>query len=234
MTASARMTPLHRFHLDLLEAYGPQGWWPLLGHAGSNPTKTGSRRGYHPGDYTFPHDTQERFEICAGAILTQNTAWPNVEKALQALASAGALAPGAILALPEPELATLIRPSGYHNTKAKKLKFYASFFNQVGDRTPSRPELLAVWGVGPETADSILLYAYRAPEMVVDAYTRRIAERLAWLDGPLTYDRLKQYCAERLPRDLETCQEFHALVVEHAKRAKAHPAGDWSRPFPGR
>ena len=225
-------TPLHRFHLALLEAYGPQGWWPLLGHDGGNPTKTGSCRGYHPGDYSFPHDAGERFEICAGAILTQNTAWPNVEKALQALASAGALGPEAILALPEPELAALIRPSGYHNTKAKKLKCYADFFKQLDGRTPNRSDLLAVWGVGPETADSMLLYAYREPEMVVDAYTRRIAERLAWLEAPMTYDRLRQFCAEGLPRDLETFQEFHALAVEHAKRAKAHPSGDWSRPFP--
>ncbi len=70
------LSALHRFHLELLETYGPQGWWPLLGHVGINPTKTGSLTGYHPGDYTFPRNEIERFEICTGAILTQNTAWP--------------------------------------------------------------------------------------------------------------------------------------------------------------
>ena len=132
---------LHRFYLKLLAAYGPQGWWPLLGHAGSNPTKTGSIAGYHPGDYAFPRNEAERFEICTGAILTQNTAWPNVEKALKALAASGALQPEAFLDLPEAELAALIRPSGYHNTKARKLKELAVFFRKLQGRIPTRDEL---------------------------------------------------------------------------------------------
>jgi endonuclease-3 related protein len=81
----------------LYAAYGPQGWWPLLEHRGSNPTLTGRLTGYHPGDYSFPRTEAQRFEICCGAILTQNTAWPNVEKALQALADQGLLAPRWIL-----------------------------------------------------------------------------------------------------------------------------------------
>ena len=120
-----------------------------------------------------------------GAILTQNAAWPNVEKALRALEAPGILDPGAILAQAEPELAALIRPSGYHNAKARKLKELATFFRDLQGRTPSRSELLAVWGIGPETADSIRLYAYGQLEMVVDAYTRRVFERRPGCPPPL-------------------------------------------------
>ena len=226
------MSPLHRFHRDLLEAYGPQGWWPLLGHAGTNPTKTGSITGYHPGDYTFPRTGAERFEICVGAILTQNTAWPNVEKALKSLSGADALSPEALLSLPAPELATLIRASGFHNAKALKLKELASFHRKLEGRIPTREALLAVHGIGPETADSIRLYAYGQPEMVLDAYTRRAFARLGCVSNDIRYEPLKAFCVEGLPRDTELYQEFHALVVEHAKRAKALKAEDWSRPVP--
>lgn len=226
-------TTLLHFYRNLLDAYGPQGWWPLLGHDGVNPTKTGSISGYHPGDYAFPRNEAERFEICAGAILTQNTAWPNVEKALRALQEAAALAAGAILDLPEAELAALVRPSGYHNTKARKLKAFAAFHQDLRGRVPERDELLAVWGVGPETADSIRLYAYGQPEMVVDAYTRRIFDHLGWVPAAATYGTLKQYCAAQLPRDTVTCQEFHALIVEHAKRIKASRTEHWEEPVTG-
>ena len=103
----------------LLEAYGQQGWWPLLGVKGCNPTKTGSVRGYHPGDYSHPRDEEERFEICVGAILTQNTAWTNVEKALRRLAAAELLEPTAILSCPTDRLRDAIRPSGYFNAKTR-------------------------------------------------------------------------------------------------------------------
>jgi endonuclease-3 related protein len=224
------VTTLHRFHLDLLEAYGPQGWWPLLGHAGSNPTKTGASKGYHPGDYAFPRNAAERFEICTGAILTQNTAWPNVEKALRALEAAAALTPDAILGLPLPDLAALIRPAGYHNTKARKLQAMATFFRNLRNRTPDRGELLAVWGIGSETADSIRLYAYGQLEMVVDAYTRRVFERAGFLPAPASYDDLKQHCVANLPADVSVYQEFHALIVEHAKRLRSQKTEDWASP----
>lgn len=226
------MTPLHRFHRDLLDAYGPQGWWPLSEHAGTNPTKTGSTHGYHPGDYTFPRTAQERFEICTGAVLTQNTAWPNVEKALRALIQADALSPSAMLAAIEIDLAALIRPSGYHNAKARKLKHLAAFFRELDGKTPSRDQLLAVWGIGPETADSIRLYAYGQTEMVVDAYTRRILEQAGWIPPKTGYDELKRFCMEGLPGDTHMYQEFHALMVEHAKRLKKRGKEAWSRPEP--
>jgi endonuclease-3 related protein len=218
--------PLYRFYRELLGAYGPQGWWPLVGHDGVNPTKSGSAKGYHPGDYAFPRSDAERFEICTGAILTQNTAWPNVEKALRALSETGTLNPEAFLALPEPDLATLIRPSGYHHTKARKLKALAFFYQKLQGRTPSREGLLTVWGVGPETADSIRLYAYGELEMVVDTYTRRVFQRLGLATARTSYDELKRLCIEHLPAEVNLYQEFHALVVEHAKRLKASRSED--------
>lgn len=233
MPSPPRPNALHAFHLGLLAAYGPQGWWPLLGHAGINPTKTGSITGYHPADYTFPRNEAQRFEICTGAILTQNTAWPNVEKALRALTEAGSLSPEAFLELPALELAALIRSAGYHNAKARKLKELAAFFRSLQGRTPTRDQLLAVWGIGPETADSIRLYAYHEPEMVVDAYTRRVFERLGLVPGPASYDALKACCIANLPPEVVVYQEFHALIVEHAKRLKASKAEDWARPVPG-
>jgi len=221
---------LHDFFRQLLDAYGPQGWWPLLGHPGINPTKTGACAGYHPGQYDFPRSDSERFEICAGAILTQNTAWPNVEKALHALADADRLSPQGLLALTPPELAVLIRPSGYHNTKARKLQELAAFFLGLQGRVPGRKELLAVWGVGPETADSIRLYAYGQLEAVVDTYTRRVLEGLGRIPAGASYDAMKDHCVAHLPAEVVVYQEFHALVVEHAKRVRAFKRVDWARP----
>ena len=198
----ARVSVFKEIYRRLCKRYGPQGWWP--------------------GD--------TRLEIIIGAILTQNTAWPNVEKVLRALAAAEALNPEAFLALPDPELATLIRPSGYHNTKARKLKELACCVRGLQGRTPTRSELLAVWGIGPETADSIRLYAYNQPEMVIDTYTQRVFERLGWVSLPISYDALKQYCVENLPADVQLYQEFHALIVEHSKRMKGRKAGDWLKP----
>ena len=168
----------------LFECYGPQGWWPLVGHAGSNPTKTGAVDGYHPGDYSFPRHAAERFEIACGAILTQNTAWPNVERALLNLRRCNGLAANALPGLPQAELCAAIRPAGYYNIKARKLIEFCRFYAELNGRTPTRVELLAVWGIGPETADSIRLYAYSQLEMVVDAYTRRVL-RAAGLARPV-------------------------------------------------
>jgi endonuclease III related protein len=216
-----RRVSLAAFADALLEAYGPQGWWPLLAHAGSNPTSTGRLTGYHPGDFTFPRNDAQRFEICCGAILTQNTAWTNVERALAALAGKALLAPSAILAVSDRTLEAAIRPSGYFRAKAKKLRAFAEFYLALGGRVPLRDELLAVWGVGPETADSIRLYAYKQIEMVIDAYTVRVLCHHGYCRPPLDYARAKRYCEGRLPPSLESYQEFHALMVEHAKRLRA-------------
>jgi endonuclease-3 related protein len=213
--------PLAVFAERMQAAYGPQGWWPLLEHQGSNPTLTGRLTGYHPGDYSFPRTETQRFEICCGAILTQNTAWPNVEKALQALATSGLLAPGEILAADEDRLQQAIRPSGYFRAKARKLRAFCEFHLRLAGRPPSREELLQVWGVGPETADSILLYAYAQTEMVIDAYTMRVLRHHGYKRGQPSYAAAKIYCERELPRTLAGYQEFHALIVEHAKRLRA-------------
>jgi endonuclease-3 related protein len=233
---------LAEFARALLAAYGPQGWWPLLGHAGSNPTRSGSGAGYHPGDYSFPHDARQRFEICAGAILTQNTAWPNVERALRNLAATGLLAPPAILAAAPERLETAVRPAGYYRAKSRKLQAFSKLWLELDGRPPSRGQLLATWGVGPETADSMLLYAWGQPELVVDAYTNRVLLHHGFLAAPLPYARLKAFCLERLPADVPALQEFHALAVEHAKRlaqatgrlsrARREPAGAPTIPAP--
>ncbi|NOY79484.1 MAG: endonuclease III domain-containing protein [Kiritimatiellaeota bacterium] len=212
------MTTLERLYANLLEAYGPQGWWPVLDFAGTNPTKTGSVHGYHPGRYDFPRNERERFEICVGAILTQNTAWPNVEQALRRLKKAGRLTPNELLAIPLSELKVAIRPSGYYNVKAKKLLEFTRFYLSLHGRTPTRAELLEVWGVGPETADSIRLYAYGELEMVVDAYTRRFLSALRLAPPEASLEQVRAWCGRQLPPSVPAYQEFHALMVEHGKR----------------
>jgi endonuclease III related protein len=213
--------PLDVFAMEMLSAYGPQGWWPLLAHAGSNPTSTGRLTGYHPGDFTFPRTKPQLFEICCGAILTQNTAWTNVERALASLAKLARLSARGILSADDGTLETAIRSSGYFRAKARKLRAFSRFYLGLAGRTPSREELLGVWGIGPETADSIRLYAYKQSEMVVDAYTIRVLVKHGYCRLPLDYARAKRYCEARLPRSVEGYQEFHALVVEHAKRLRA-------------
>jgi endonuclease-3 related protein len=215
-----RRTPLDAFASALQGAYGPQGWWPLLGHAGSNPTLTGRLTGYHPSDFSYPRTDAERFEICCGAILTQNTAWTNVERALDLLARKELLAPDAILSARDETLETAIRSSGYFRAKTKKLRAFSEFYLRLGAETPARDALLGVWGIGPETADSIRLYAFKETEMVVDAYTLRVLLRHGYCRPPLDCARAKRYCELRLPRSLESYQEFHALMVEHAKRLR--------------
>jgi len=217
-----RRIPLEALVERLYAAYGPQGWWPLLEHRGSNPTLTGRLTGYHPNDYSFPRNEAQRFEICCGAILTQNTAWPNVEKALQALSQQGLLNPRAVLGADEERLQQTIRSSGYFRAKARKLRAFCEFALRLRGRPPLREQLLDVWGVGPETADSILLYAFAQTEMVVDAYTIRVLRHHGYLRAHPSYAAAKTYCERNVPRSLAGYQEFHALMVEHAKRlAKA-------------
>ncbi len=173
----------------------------------------------------WPADTP--FEVMLGAILTQNTAWTNVEKALANLKAADCIDPEAILACPLVELARRIRPSGYYNQKAARLKRIAAFVLQHGGigrlrgqpLEELRPRLLALNGVGPETADSILLYALEKPVFVIDAYTRRIFSRLGALRGDERYETLRALFERSLPaRDTALFNEYHALIVEHAKR----------------
>lgn len=208
-----------------LKEYGRQGWWPLLELENnpdcSNPTKSGSMQGYHPGDYDYPNTERQRFEICLGAILTQNTSWPNVEKALKGLEEKDLLTPEKILSADEDKVKQSIRPAGYFNQKAKKLKIFSEYYTSLdkkSDQEPTREELLELWGIGPETADSILLYAYKKEHFVVDAYTRRIFSRLGLVDDRKTYEETKKMFEDNLSKDTKIYQEYHALLVEHAKR----------------
>jgi len=203
----------------LLKEYGVQGWWPIQSHKGSNPTKTGAIHGYHPGDYSFPRTKDEKFEIILGAILTQNTAWPNVEKALNRLLVL-ANNPKDLLRLSNDMIKEAIKPAGYFNQKTIYLKEISAFLLEKQDQTPSRKELLGVKGIGPETADSILLYAFKEPEFVIDAYTKRICLHLDIInqEEKKTYDEIKNLFEKNLSKDFKLFQEYHALIVEHAKR----------------
>lgn len=201
----------------LMREYGPQGWWPLLDCEGSNPTKTGAVKGYHPGDYTYPKNEKQRFEICIGAILTQNTGWVQVEKALLNMKEKNLLSAKAINKCDVEVLKKLIKPTGYFNQKAKKLKIFSEFFLTLRGRTPKRKELLELWGIGPETADSMLLYAYKIPTFVVDAYTKRIFTNLGLIEKDAKYDKVKELFEKNLETDYKLFQEYHALIVEHAK-----------------
>ncbi len=205
----------------LYEEYGAQGWWPIVSlHdcGGVNPTKTGSINGYHVLDYSHPQDRNERFEIIIGALLTQNTSWPQVEKSLLNLKDCCGFSPEEIVEVDLDKLKNAIKPSGYFNQKAERLKLLAEWFIELGEKIPSRNELLGLKGVGPETADSILLYAFSQPSFVVDSYTKRIMLALNLIDDDFKYDDIKVMFEKGLESDAVIFQEYHALLVEHAKR----------------
>ncbi|MCK4293250.1 MAG: endonuclease III domain-containing protein [Planctomycetes bacterium] len=183
----------------LFESFGPQHWWP----------------------------GETQFEIITGAILTQNTSWANVEKAIANLKSADRLMPEKLHSLDHSQLAELIRPAGYFNIKAKRLKSFLNwlFDNYHGQLTALeamhtyhlRTELLAVKGIGPETADSILLYAFDRPIFVVDAYTARIAVRHHLIEPDADYEQLQDLFQSNLPQDVRLFNEYHALLVRLGK-----------------
>ncbi|MBI5302072.1 MAG: endonuclease III domain-containing protein [Chloroflexi bacterium] len=175
----------------------------------------------------WPHATGGAFEIIVGAILTQDTAWTNVEKALANLRAARLLTPAALHRVPTARLAQLIHPSGYFNLKAKKLHAFTRFLfdehrgnlARLFQRDPAalREQLLGVYGIGPETADSIILYAAHQPIFVVDAYTRRIFARLGLARADATYDELQTLFMENLAREEKLFNEYHALIVTLGK-----------------
>lgn len=191
------MKPLLRTYRALLRAHGPQQWWP-----GDTP-----------------------FEIMVGAVLTQNTAWTNVEKAIANLKAANALTPEAIVAAHPRTLARWLKPSGYFNVKARRLRAFCRWLIANGDvaaltqwdTARLRAALLDVHGVGPETADDILLYAFARPVFVIDAYTRRIFARLGLISGDEDYETLRALFETTLATDVALFNEYHALIVMQGK-----------------
>jgi len=167
------------------------------------------------------------FEVMVGAILTQNTAWVNVEKAIVILRKRGLLSPESLARVGEGALAEAIRPSGYYHVKARRLKDLVRFFQETygGDigrmtkeKLPAlRKKLLAVSGVGPETADSILLYACQKPSFVSDAYTRRILGRHGLIDEAAGYDQIRNLFMTHLPQEVALYNQYHALLVNTGK-----------------
>lgn len=184
--------------------YGPQGWWPIL-----------DENGLSVYDGKAPRNDNECFEICIGAILTQNTTWKNVEKALSALKKRALLDPQRLIDCDK--LNKIIRPAGYFNQKSKKIKIFSDFYRALKGRMPSREDLLSLWGIGPETADSILLYAFEFPTFVVDAYTKRIMQNLNIMDEMWEYERIRDMFLSNLPKEVALFKEYHALLVRHAK-----------------
>ncbi|MBU0721764.1 endonuclease III domain-containing protein [bacterium] len=218
------MNKIYQIYQILYKKYGPQGWWPFINYEGTNENKQGSAQGYHPLDYSFPRDTDEVFEVCIGSILTQNTSFASVVKSLHALNSRAALRPKALKEMDPDTLKLAIRPSGYYNQKALYIREFLSFFEALDGAVPSRKELLAVRGIGEETADSILLYGYNQPEFIVDAYTKRILLELGMIDKKARYRDIKMFIQESLKKNikdekelLRVYQEYHALLVNHAK-----------------
>ena len=203
---------------NLYDLYGPQGWWPLITYKGINQGKTGLKKGYHPLNYELPVDREQIYEVIIGAILTQNTTWIQANRALHNLQDLDALRPEKLLKINDELLKSAIRPAGFLNQKSIYLREVTQFFIEKDGKIPSRKELLSVKGVGNETADSILLYAYKQPEFVVDSYTRRITIHLKLADDEIKYLELKNLFENNLPEDVPIYQEYHALIVEHAKR----------------
>ena len=192
-------SPLYEVYQRLFQAFGPQDWWP-----GETP-----------------------FEVMVGAVLTQNTNWQNVERAIANLRDADLLSPQALYAVAQEELEELIRPAGYFRVKARRLRSLVSFVvERYGgsldamfrtDLATLRTELLAINGIGPETADSILLYAGDLPTFVVDAYTHRVLGRHGWVGFDAGYHEIQERLQDSVPQDVQIYNEYHALIVRLGK-----------------
>lgn len=182
----------------LLDGFGPQGWWPV-------------QFCFSPGEW----------EICIGAILTQNTNWNNVERALENLKKNNIVTLEDFIKINIKKLENLIKPSGFYKQKAKRLREFAKFVLGFGSvenflKKVGREELLKVKGIGPETCDSILLYAGNRPYFVIDSYTKRLVKKLG-IETKMDYESLRKLFENRLPKDVNLYKEFHALIVEWGK-----------------
>ena len=199
MNSTVTGKQLQDIYHRLIETYGPQHWWPA----------------------------EEPFEVMVGAILTQSAAWRNVEKAIANLKAAKALSTAALRQIDLAELASLIHPCGYYNVKARKLKALAEWFGEcydddlyklsATDTERLRQQLIGVWGIGEETADSIILYVANHPVFVIDAYTKRTIDRLGLSPGSNSYIAYQSLFMDNLPADVRLFNEYHALLVALGK-----------------
>lgn len=204
---------IFELYRKLMSEFGPQGWWPII----CEQSVSSDNHGYHRRNHLIPVTAKGKLEMALGAILTQNTSWKNVEAALEALYEETRFSAEEILDLNLEELARIIHSSGYHRQKSKKIRKFLEFYQYLEpDRAPRREDLLSLWGVGPETADSILLYAYKLPYFVVDAYTFRIFRRLGIWENK-DYHKLQNFIQDEIPSDYVLYNEFHALLVAHGK-----------------
>jgi endonuclease-3 related protein len=214
------MAGLMEIYEGLLQKHGFQGWLPVapIGSCSGDPNT--------PVYGVSPKNEKQKLEVIFGAILTQNTSWKNVEKAIIALNEQGLVDISKILKIDESRLAEIIRPSGYFNQKANRLKGICRFLRghpiqrlRGMDMWEVRKLLLEVSGIGPETADSILLYALDKPIFVVDAYTRRMFSGLGLIKADAPYDEIQKFFMERLPNDARLFNEYHALIIAEEKSA---------------
>jgi len=218
------MNKIYKIYNLLFEKYGAQGWWPYLNFDGVNESKTGNIEGYHIGDYSYPKNDDQIFEVALGSILTQNTTFVSVIKAMKNLNSKGGITKDDIKALSIEELKEAIRPAGYFNQKANYILNYIEFYESLDGRVPRREEVLSVKGVGEETADSILLYGYNQAQFKADAYTKRMLLELGFISEKAKYKDMKSLMETSL-KEITTneeelriiYQEYHALIVEHGK-----------------
>lgn len=197
---------INSIYKTLVDVYGldDKGWWPTTDFPVNK-------------DYS---DEIKQFEVIIGAILTQNTSWDSVTKALKNISEYSDFSPVNILKFMDEDLdffKQLIKPTGYFNQKAFYLKNITEFYISLNGRTPSRKELLSVKGVGNETADTILLYAYKEKEFVVDAYTKRMFVYLGYANENVTYLQLKKLFEDNFEGDVDDYASYHGVIVDHAK-----------------
>ena len=206
---------IKHIYSNLFSSFGPQNWWPVTLESEIIPR-------YHE---TIKLTEKQKLEICFGAILTQNTNWKNAEKAISQLNKNKLININKIIKINNENLARIIKSSGYHNQKAKKLKNLCLFLKNnyhgnikklfSNNITKLRNELLSINGIGPETADSIILYAAKKPIFVIDAYTKRIMNRVGFKEN--SYDGLQNLFMNNLKKDEKLFNEYHALLVELGK-----------------
>ncbi|MBN2149859.1 MAG: hypothetical protein JW839_00305 [Candidatus Lokiarchaeota archaeon] len=219
------------YHL-LLNEYGNQGWWPLSRYYSAGALPPTVPTGYHEGDYRPPEGDEDVLEVIVGAILAQNVSWIGVEKAIRAIKRRNGFSMASLRSIPDAEMQDLIYTTRFYREKAKRIRDALDAISSAGlSRLHERPAeglrefFLSIKGIGRETADSIVLYAFKKPLFVVDAYTRRLFSRLGLVDKSEDYDAIQAFFQGSVARDHETYNEYHALVVAHCVRAckKADP-----------